>query len=92
MKSWILTLVMGTAMMVSGGGIVYVELRTPPVHNAHLYVGVGLALLGALMVNPTPILSGVRQVVVIIAPIIPWSKVAQERRASGSVPKPPEGD
>lgn len=82
---------MGTALMVSGAGLVYVEVRVPPLHNSHLYVGVGLALLGALMVNPTPIVSGLRQVVVIVAPIIPWSK-AVGQRASGSTPKPPEGD
>lgn len=86
MKQWVLNLTMGLALMAGGGWLVYAEMSEPPVHSGHLYVGIGVAMLGALLVNPTPIITSVKQIVVIIAPIIPWSKVAQAKRDSASVP------
>ena len=85
---WILNAVMGFALMVAGSWLVYAEVKTPPLHSSHLYVGVGVALLGALLINPTPIITSIKQVVVVIAPIIPFSKL----RPSGSVTPPPDGD
>lgn len=84
---WVLNAVMGLLLMGAGGWLLVQEIRTPPTHNGHVYTFVGIALLGALLVNPTPIITSVKQIVVIVAPIIPWSKVA---RASGTVMPPPD--
>jgi predicted Co/Zn/Cd cation transporter (cation efflux family) len=88
MKQWILNVVMGLALLVGGGWLAVYEQQHPPVHSGHLYVGIGLALLGALLINPTPIINSVKQVVIVIAPIIPWSKAGQSRRTSGAVTPP----
>lgn len=83
---WILNAVMGVLLMGAGGWLLVQEIRTPPTHNGHVYTFVGIALLGALLVNPTPIITSVKQIVVIVAPIIPWSKVRQ----SGTTPVVPD--
>lgn len=92
MKSgWWVSLVMGLAFLVGGGWLAVYEVQHPPTHSGHLYVFIGIALLGALLINPTPILNSVKQVVVIILPIIPWSKAQQMgQRLSGSTPKVPD--
>ncbi len=97
MKQHIVNALMGLALMGAGGWLVYNEVSHPPTHNAHIYVYVGIAMLGALLVNPTPIIQSVKQVVVVIAPIIPWSKAQQfGQRLSGQTPVvpdlPPKGD
>ncbi len=87
---WILNAIMGLVLMGTGGTLLWQEIHTPPTHNGHVYTFVGIALLGALLINPTPIISSVKQIVVIVAPIIPWSKMAQQQRASGTVTPPPD--
>jgi len=72
--NWIVNGLMGLALMGGGGWLVYAEVSKPPMHSAHLYVAVGIALLGALLINPTPIISSVKQVVVIVLPLVPWGK------------------
>lgn len=88
---WLLSLLMGLAFLIGGGWLAVYELQHPPTHSGHLYVFIGIALLGALLINPAPILSSVKQVVVIILPIIPWSKAQQAaQRLSGSTPAVPD--
>ena len=85
---WILNAVMGLVLMGFGGYLLWQEIKTPPSHNSHIYIFTGIAVLGALLINPTPIITSVKQIVVVIAPIVPWSKV----RPSGTVTPPPDGD
>lgn len=96
MKQWIVNLVMGLALLAGGAWLAVYELQHPPTHSGHLYVFVGIALLGALLINPTPIISSVKQVVLVILPVVPWGRAAQARRDSASVTKPtddpPKGD
>lgn len=82
---WLLNLVMGLALLVGGAWLLVYELQHPPAHSGHVYVMVGIALLGALLINPTPIISSVKSVVVVVLPLIPWSKVAAAKRASAGV-------
>jgi uncharacterized membrane protein len=85
MKQWILNALLGLVLLVGGAWMAVYEQQHPPTHSGHLYTFVGIALLGALLINPTPIISSVKQVMIVILPIIPWSKVAQARRASTEV-------
>ena len=87
---WILNAIMGLVLMAAGGWLLYQEVAHPPTHNAHIYVFVGIALLGALLINPTPIIGTVKQVVIVILPILPWSKAQLAARQSGALP--PAGD
>ena len=91
MKQWILNLVLGLALLVGGAWMAVWEQQHPPTHSGHLYTFVGIALLGALLINPTPIISSVKQVVVVILPIIPWAKAQNmAQRLSGATVKPDE--
>ena len=83
---WILNAAMGLVLMGFGGYLLWQEIKTPPSHNSHIYIFTGIAVLGALLINPTPIITSVKQIVVVIAPIVPWSKV----RPSGTVTPPPD--
>lgn len=91
MRTWILNLVMGLLLLIGGGWMAVYEQQHPPMHSGHFYVAIGVALLGALLINPTPIISSVKQVVVVILPIIPWAKAQQvAERMSGATQKPAE--
>lgn len=61
----------GFAFMGGGGWLVYEETQHPPMHSAHLYAGIAVALLGALLIRPDPIFAVVGRVVVIATPFIP---------------------
>ena len=87
---WILNAIMGLVLMAAGGWLLWAEVSHPPTHNGHVYTFVGIALLGALLINPTPIIGTVKQVVIIVLPILPWSKAQLLARQSGSVTPPPD--
>lgn len=87
--SWVLNLVMGLALLVGGGWLLVYELQHPPAHSGHVYVMVGIALLGALLINPAPIVGAVKSVVIVILPALPWSKT-QVRLSGASRQQPPE--
>lgn len=74
MKQWILNLAMGLVLMVGGAWLAVYQLQHPPVVKGLLYTFVGIALLGALLINPTPIIGSVKQIVVVLLPVLPWAK------------------
>lgn len=74
MKGWILNLTLGLILLAGGGFLTWYELSHPPTHSPHVYAFLGVAILGALLINPTPIISSVKQVTVIILPFVPWAK------------------
>jgi len=94
-REWLVSLVLGLILLVGGGWLLVYELQHPPAspekaHSGHIYVFVGIALLGALLINPTPnkpspLMAVIKSVVIVVQPIIPWSKVAAARRASTEV-------
>ncbi len=91
-REWFYSFVLGCIMAVFGAWLVFAEMQMEDPHSGHIYVGVGVAMLGALLINPTPgksspLMLVFKNVVVTIAPIIPWSKIAKERRVSVEVTK-----
>ena len=84
--------VFGLIFLVGGGWLLVFELQHPPAHSGHVYLFAGLAIFGGLCINPmpnqpSPLIVILKQVVVTVAPIVPWSKVAQARRASQPITK-----
>ena len=61
----------GLALFAFGAFFLYREMTTPPTHNGHVYLFAGIAILGALVVRPDPIVTGLKQVIVIVGPYIP---------------------
>ena len=92
---WILNTVIGLAFVAGGCWLVYAEVSVPPISSPHLYLGVGLAIFGAILINPTTILGTAKQVIVVLLPALPWAKAQIAARESGSVTvttTPPSGD
>lgn len=113
--SWLVNTLLGLSLAAGGTVGVVNEMRQnavitlaavaaklpiPPVHSGHIYAFLTVAILGGLLINPSPnnpapLFTVIKGIVVVVAPIVPWSKVAQARRASVEVPKgadPHEGD
>ncbi len=92
-REWFYSFILGLILLLFGGWLVYAEMQNETVHSGHIYTGVGVAILGALLINPTPgksspLLVVVKSLVVTIAPIVPWSKVAKERRSTEVTARP----
>jgi len=88
--SWFINLLMGLVLLVGGAWMVVYTVQHPPINNGLVYAFLIVAILGALLINPTPgnpapLLTVIKSVVLIVAPIIPWSKVAVAKRASTEV-------
>ena len=58
----------GLLLGVAGGFFLWLEMKSPPTHTMHVYVFVGLMVLGALMIAPAAIVNGIRG----IAPYVPF--------------------
>lgn len=65
------SLIVGVAMLAGGGFFLYLEMTSGAVHNAHVFTFAGLAVLGALVISPGPIVSSVKQVIVVVGPYLP---------------------
>ena len=89
---WVFDVTFGLLFMGAGGFLLWLEMRVPPTHDGHVYLFSGMTLLGALMVRPKPILDRVQRIVIVIAPILPWTQAAKARRTSTSVQLPDEND
>ena len=70
----LLTTLLGLIFIGVGLYFDFLELSVPPVSNVNIGVFTGLALIGALAIDPNPIVSGVKQIVVVVLPIVPWAK------------------
>jgi len=94
-KGWILNLTLGLILLAGGGFLTFYEISHPPTHSPHVYVFVGIAVLGALLINPSPIISTVKQVIILVLPMVPWgAKGVSSGDSSGdaNAPKtPPTG-
>lgn len=88
MTAFVATLIIGLALLLGGGFFLYLEMQSPPTHNAHVFTFAGIALLGALIIRPDPIFAVVKQVVVIVTPFIP---VIGGRRAGDPPAKKDDG-
>lgn len=61
----------GFIIIALGAGPLYLEMKSPPVHSAHVYVFIGIAFLGAVVLDPAPIIDAIKQLAAIIGPYIP---------------------
>lgn len=84
----VLTGLIGFALFLGGGYFLYLEMSSPPAHNAHVFTFAGIALFGALIIRPDPIFAVVKQVFVIVGPYIP---VIGGRRAGDPPATPKDG-
>ncbi len=67
------------------------KIPIPPMHSGHIYAFLIMVGLGGLLINPNPsqpapLFTVIKGIVVVVAPIVPWSKVAQARRSSAGIP------
>lgn len=95
-RSWVFTNIFGLVLLVGGGWLLVYELQHPPTHSPHIYLFTAIAIIGALLITPeptaqSPVLSAMKNMIVVFLPVIPWSK-AEKARRSGSMPKvdPPD--
>lgn len=69
--SAILNAIVGIVLMLFGTYFLWEEMKTPPAHNAHVFLFAGIAVIGALVIRPDPIFAVIRQVFVIAGPYLP---------------------
>ena len=80
--------VLGFLMLALGGFLTVYEIMHPPVINSHLYLFVGLAVLGALAVSPDHIVEGVRGAVVPVLVVVFRVKQAVPPAENNTPPEP----
>lgn len=82
--TWILNFLVGFPLFAFGVVFLALEMQQKPTHSGHIYAFVGVALLGALVIRPEPIVGGLRALVIVIQPLWPW-KTGQDtlQRMSG---------
>lgn len=61
----------GLVLIALGAGPLYLELKSPPVHSVHVYVFIGIAFIGAVVLDPGPIIDALKQLAAIAGPYIP---------------------
>lgn len=69
--SQILTAIIGLALFAFGAWFDYLEMKSPPVHTSHIVLFAAIAFIGALSIRPDPIITVIKQLVVIAAPYVP---------------------
>lgn len=67
MKSFIA----GLIIIALGAVPLFFEMKSPPVHSAHIYVFIAIAFIGAVVLDPGPIIEALKQLAAIVAPYIP---------------------
>lgn len=83
--AWLVRLLVGLVIVGLGVFIVKTGMNETPVHSPHVYVGIGVAIFGALLIEPDPVLDRIQKVVVILSPWLPtWG-----RRSTDVAPPPP---
>lgn len=75
--------VLGGVLLLMGLAVVVAVIRTPPVATMPLAIGVGTAVLGALMIDPRAI-AAISSLAGVASPYLPGG-----RRASDPVERPP---
>ena len=86
-REWFYSLVLGLVAITGGSYLAHAAIHMVPVSERLVITGVVIAVLGGLLINPTPgksspLLVVIKSVVVSIAPIVPWSRVAKDRRST----------
>ncbi len=113
---WVVSTLLGIVLLVGGSWLAVLEVQTaaaiaklaiaagiavPPIHSGHIYFFGSIALLGGLLINPTPnspapLFTVIKGIVVVVAPFVPWSRAEKARRASVESarvePEQPEGN
>lgn len=104
--AWLINTLLGVVLIGGGSAGVVNEMRhntaialaaiaaglqPPAAHYGPMYGFLIVAVLGGLLINPTPnnpapLFAVIKGIVVVVAPIVPWSKVAKERRSSAGMP------
>lgn len=69
--SAVMNAIVGLVLMLFGTYFLWAEMKNPPVHNAHVFLFAGVAVLGALVIRPDPIFAVIKQVFIIAGPYIP---------------------
>ena len=78
----IANVLLGVALLVTGVWLVVYELQHPPSHTQHVYLFVGLAVLGALLVRPDAIAGALRNLTSAVAQFVPGTAARRTRLAS----------
>lgn len=60
---YVVSLLIGLILLGGGGTMLYLETKSPPVHTVHVCIYAGIAILGALVIQPDPIVNGLQKVV-----------------------------
>lgn len=96
-RAWFYSFVLGLLGIAGGSMLTHTALHMEPVSEKLVITGVVIAVFGGLLINPTPgkdspLLAVFKSVVIVVAPIVPWSKVAQQARKTAETPviKPDE--
>ncbi len=69
----VLQMVLGLVLLLGGGFFLWVEMRTPPTHNQHIYLFAGAAAFGAILMDPKDLLAVAKQVIATVQPLLPWN-------------------
>lgn len=79
---------MGFLFTLSGLGFLGFELHeNVRIHPLHIGAWVGLAVLGAFLVNPTRAKEGIRNGIVPVLVLLPWTKARRESKAQPTQPE-----
>lgn len=83
------TLFVGLILVAFGGTFLWREMKTPPSHTIHLAIFSGFVLLGAMVIQPDPVMNGLKRLASIASPYIPGTQ-ARAARLSGTTPVQPD--
>ena len=64
-------LVLGVAFMALGVWLLYVEMKSAPVQTMLVYLFAGIAMFGAILIDPTYLLTTAQQVVAVALRLLP---------------------
>lgn len=88
-REWFYSLVLGLSGIIGGSWLAHTALHMAPVSEKLVLTGVIVAVIGGLLINPTPgkpspLLVAMKGAVVVVSPLVPWIK---DRRKSVEVVK-----
>lgn len=69
----------GLALLLFGGWLLFTEMQKPESHSAHIYVFAAMMAFGCLLIVPASIGDGLKAVVVVVGPYLPKVQIGGRR-------------
>lgn len=71
---------LGFAVFLFGGYLLIVEMQKPASHPGHVYLFAGMMAFGTLLIVPSAVGEGLKQVIVVVGPYLPDIKIGGRRK------------